>query len=999
MPVLNGLQTDYGEDATAMIVGTMITRGLYTINDIHAEKNPVDMELATNGDIHFTVGGGGELGNDHLALKHQYKDASNVYNFESEGTNAIALSPNDPNSTVYIGDAKLSSDNTYVMMHSHEKKLAFQTSEMVVTGPFFTQSDAKVDGGVFTKELNITSQPRSEDPNDLLGYAFRINAQGVLELLKYDSQLNQSQLVAHFGQGFLIGGADLPFSTYTGFGSTEIGTTFNGTGTTYSPEEVRLWYENGNDIYFSGTGGVHSVGINTSNPETELHVVGDVKAASFTDGICTMSNGGIHNLVGLTLEQIKFKRYHPYDGSALYHLFDGTAAALRDHSNVTLSQWSNDMRLSDFDGHGELWFDRAQADVLLTGFSNDITSFAHTVAFEQDVAVTSGLSAATVTASSATTSNLTASAAEVGAVVADGVTTATLDATAVVAQTVDAQQTLAAPAVVADAVGASNLTASVAVDAPEVNADVVNAQTLNALQGLIAQQVQAQVASVLGTLTTQNLRVNGTVQSDLLPDGDATRDLGGPGQQWRDLYLSGNTLNIGDMALHVDSPDADSSILNLNGEMMTLGVNFGDGTRIKSMKDIGTTLNDGEPMADFESYSLTVNTKYGTAERLTGSFAYDATHNVMDDPSNYNVYYWERDTNILPMRADGASVDTSTATVIKTGRKPTDVNLSFFYKGNQIGENVYITSMRHEATTEETTTEETTTNGNGGNGGNGGNSGNSGTEETAPLIANVNQLFSIRTLDPYSPLFLRKLKGDFHFNFNIKQATAGYRYSGGFVMTDAAGAPMAELNNPSLFNRSNPVNGMYTVDVLYGVAMPKMQPHLLARASTSRHRHLAPTTATLRGTSVYKYDVGADAYVLTTVHSDYGLFPSIAIFDWQNGANETDFREPIYREDMGWGVTPDPTTIFERYHERGWLRTLFRRTYLYLRYGDALAAPASDPLATDDEALDAAYAECATAASLRFAQNFPLDGLMETSALQSETRVVFSAKTFETLVS
>ena len=493
--------------------------------------------------------------------------------------------------------------------------------------------------------------------------------------------------------------------------------------------------------------------------------------------------------------------------------------------------------------------------------------------------------------------------------------------------------------------------------------------------------------NIIGTLSTQGLVVSGTVNSDLVPDGDATRDLGGAGQQWRDLYLSGNTLTIDEMAISVVRPDPeeDGTMLNIDGEMATLGMNFSDGTRIKSMKDIGTTLNDGDNMADFETYSITVNTKYGTAERLTGSFAYDATHNVMDDPSNYNVYYWSgRSTNIVPMRADGASADVDSAVVIKTGRKPTDVNISFFYQGNMVGDNVYITSKREESAV---TSDETTSPSNG----------NGNSDDAAKLLANVNQMFPVRTLDPYSPMFLRKLKGDFHDHFNAKQSASGYRYSGGFLLTDAAGAPLAELNNQETFNRSNPVNGMYTVDLMYGVAMPKVQPHLLARATSSRHRYLAPTKLAERRGSVYKSAAGG--YVLTTVAADYGMFPTIAIFDWQNGANESDFREPIYREDMGWGATPSTESAFARYDANDWLRTLFLRTYLYLKYGDALAAKPLDPLVADDAALTDAYTRLVSASSLRFAQNFPLDGLMETSSMASETRLVLAADTFDTLVS
>ena len=46
-------------------------------------------------------------------------------------------------------------------------------------------------------------------------------------------------------------------------------------------------------------------------------------------------------------------------------------------------------------------------------------------------------------------------------------------------------------------------------------------------------------------LTINNLTVNGTINSDLIPDGDETRDLGSAAAKWNDLYLSGNTITLG----------------------------------------------------------------------------------------------------------------------------------------------------------------------------------------------------------------------------------------------------------------------------------------------------------------------------------------------------------------------------------------------------------------------------------------------------------------------
>ena len=53
----------------------------------------------------------------------------------------------------------------------------------------------------------------------------------------------------------------------------------------------------------------------------------------------------------------------------------------------------------------------------------------------------------------------------------------------------------------------------------------------------------------VGNLGATHVVVTGNVTGNLLPSANVTYDLGSPTQQWRDLYLSGNTLNIGGQAV------------------------------------------------------------------------------------------------------------------------------------------------------------------------------------------------------------------------------------------------------------------------------------------------------------------------------------------------------------------------------------------------------------------------------------------------------------------
>ena len=56
-------------------------------------------------------------------------------------------------------------------------------------------------------------------------------------------------------------------------------------------------------------------------------------------------------------------------------------------------------------------------------------------------------------------------------------------------------------------------------------------------------------------LTADQLSVTTSVNSDLIPDGNATRDLGSATNKWRDLYLDNSSLYLGDAVLSYNTTD------------------------------------------------------------------------------------------------------------------------------------------------------------------------------------------------------------------------------------------------------------------------------------------------------------------------------------------------------------------------------------------------------------------------------------------------------------
>jgi len=57
---------------------------------------------------------------------------------------------------------------------------------------------------------------------------------------------------------------------------------------------------------------------------------------------------------------------------------------------------------------------------------------------------------------------------------------------------------------------------------------------------------------VIGTSVSDNISINSTLTGNLLPTLNVTYDLGSPTRRWKDLYLSGSTLNLGGATIKTD---------------------------------------------------------------------------------------------------------------------------------------------------------------------------------------------------------------------------------------------------------------------------------------------------------------------------------------------------------------------------------------------------------------------------------------------------------------
>ena len=918
MLILGGMVTDYAEDSGAFIIPALIAKGLYAINDVNPMYNPVDLELGTNGSVNFLIGpntGNYSKPERGLSITGNFMERDDVYNFQVYGNNAIALSPNDENATVFIGDAVIYSDADYVYLTSYSKTFSFGDLYELQLTNLHTLRNIKTDGEIYAPEYNIIKNLQNSAQ---LGYAFRIGSNNHLELIKYlnnNDASSYTQLVASFGSYNTINDSAYSFNTYESAQPVE-----NQQQPTNSSPSVSsgYWFSNGNDIFFGTQGGTgEKVGINTSNPETDLHVVGTMKADAFTDGYLTIKDGYIHDIQQISVDVsqayggIMFRKIKDDGGD---YMWNGEARYLFEIEQVRLSVFTNDLNLSDFyKGNNHTWFDTTQDLILLSQFSNDLMDYDNPSFCNCYIA--SNLESSNVISSNLEISNvgsiktLTSDLIYVDTQISSNINSSNITSSNVLSDTIRAsnlhiQESIDVKgSIISNSVLSSNLT----------NTSNISTSNLTC-SNIVINNTLTGSSATLNELNLTSLNVDegniSKVVSNLVPNANNSLNLGEFAKSWNTTYTKNlvlsevNSIKFGSVGISIDVLTSGAQetygdkFLNVNGgTILTNGITFRDGTSLQSTNDIISAVNEGELFGDFSGFSMLVNNAK-RVEFFSGSYIYSKNHNIAKFGNEWEII--EFNTNLLPMASGGNGIDKSLSDTIKTGGNPQDVQLSFVYDGRLVGENIFLVSTGK---------------------------------------SNINEMFPIRNFDPYSIYFKNKCKADFLYFHNIREVNNNRKSKDISIYSGDLDSSYIQIASLDLFNNRNNGNKFYDIEIMYYQKSPLFDTRFIVENMSNKY--LISKDPQVRLTQAYIFDESVDTYVLQEINTTYGLYPKIAIQKWNNSLNNPEFTEVIYTTALGWGE-PDLTTVFNKFKSIGWIKTLFEITYKYIKYGYVVGKYDSD---------------------------------------------------------
>jgi hypothetical protein len=388
---------------------------------------------------------------------------------------------------------------------------------------------------------------------------------------------------------------------------------------------------------------------------------------------------------------------------------------------------------------------------------------------------------------------------------------------------------------------------------------------------------------------------NITVNASIIP---STEDVSiGSDSLWlQNLYavdctLSQDTLYVGDAQLS----SSEGTLIVSNLKIVSTKIVTEDESELYSIPDPGSpevsngvlvstgdsfvskNLSIADVMGDFDTITG-IETDGDQTDSITCSYSYGIDHSWKDLGYSWNVYHSV--SNILAPALDGAGISTVGMTVVATGSSPSNMRIPVngVYNGM-----MYVMS---------------------------GGAGSIAPEQ----VTNVNSYI------PDTFEFAGALETD---------VLACLGTSSISVVTGYTLVPV----DSTIRNKS------YLVAYVAVYLAPLFTSNIIDAHNAPPL--LAPISVEHRLTRHYAH-AGAGSYSTVDDPSGSGIFPWIGYSRWANSATGCNIAPSVYRPALGWGEdTASAYSALSSYgnNAEDWILELFRRTYIYVRYGNAEVLP------------------------------------------------------------
>ena len=263
---LTSVNVDYGYEAA--VFNQVVAAEILTPFDVNSlddnVQGAVNLNLNSSGNIEFFVSGNTEnilrLREHNTSLLQMSTTNSNQFKIES----GIGSS-----NEFYFNDFATYSVTEHAYINVGNRALHLIGTELMFDTSIQVGGDLKVHGNTFTQNLHIT---KNFEDNEIT-YAFVINDDYSLDLIKRNSNNDTTNRVASFGKGVINDNTRYSLSNYNTDNSAVPYSSSSGSGWRLSGQNNNITWG-----WRDGEGWINSekIGIGTKSPQEKLHVAGTI---------------------------------------------------------------------------------------------------------------------------------------------------------------------------------------------------------------------------------------------------------------------------------------------------------------------------------------------------------------------------------------------------------------------------------------------------------------------------------------------------------------------------------------------------------------------------------------------------------------------------------------------------------------------------------------------------------------------------------------------------